>query len=270
MNVSKVAKDGFLRTQTGTPYYASPEVWKDLKYNNKSDIWSLGCVLYEAITLRPPFRAKDMEELYEKVIAGLYDPLPKGYSKELSFLIKHLLNINPTMRPSCSEILNFDCVKRHSFAVAGSSGSSGLINSIKVPKEIKMIAGSLPKAKYDCFESEEGRFCSQLKRVSTEDSIKPKTKRSSLEPSENLSKKNHNSLLIDEKALVIDSIALPRVKPSIVSKLKKHDIQKIIQHSTDRLRRIKEIYLSPTSIALTPQAKKSVKNSVIRKNIVFE
>ena len=59
MNVSKMSKS-MCKTQTGTPYYASPEVWKDLPYDKKSDIWSLGCVIYEAITLKPPFRANDM------------------------------------------------------------------------------------------------------------------------------------------------------------------------------------------------------------------
>ena len=58
LNVSKVStKDGMNYTQTGTPFYASPEVWRDEPYNNKSDIWSLGCVLYEMLTFKPPFEA---------------------------------------------------------------------------------------------------------------------------------------------------------------------------------------------------------------------
>ena len=80
LNVSKIAKRGLLYTQTGTPYYASPEVWKDKPYNSKSDIWSLGCVLYEMITLKPPFHAKDMEGLYKKVTRGYYSKLPTHFS----------------------------------------------------------------------------------------------------------------------------------------------------------------------------------------------
>ena len=55
LNVSKVTKSGLSYTQTGTPYYASPEVWKDMPYDKKSDVWSLGCVLYELSALKPPF-----------------------------------------------------------------------------------------------------------------------------------------------------------------------------------------------------------------------
>nr|VVW85769.1 unnamed protein product [Nymphaea colorata] len=51
LNVSKVLKKGLAYTQTGTPYYASPEVWQDLPYDMKSDIWSLGCVIYEMAAL---------------------------------------------------------------------------------------------------------------------------------------------------------------------------------------------------------------------------
>ena len=70
LNVSKVAKKGLLYTQTGTPYYASPEVWKDQPYDLKSDIWSFGCVIYEMCCLVPPFRADDMNGLFKKVLKG--------------------------------------------------------------------------------------------------------------------------------------------------------------------------------------------------------
>ena len=60
-NVSKVVRKGFGYTQTGTPYYASPEVWSDDPYDSKSDIWSLGCITYEMLNLHPPFRADNME-----------------------------------------------------------------------------------------------------------------------------------------------------------------------------------------------------------------
>lgn len=61
MNVSKVLRQQVMcETQTGTPFYASPEVWRDEPYDIKSDVWSLGCVLYEFINLKPPFRARDM------------------------------------------------------------------------------------------------------------------------------------------------------------------------------------------------------------------
>jgi NIMA (never in mitosis gene a)-related kinase len=84
MNVSKLAKNGLLYTQTGTPYYASPEVWMDKPYDLKSDIWSCGCVIYEMACLKPPFRAEDMDGLYKKVIRGNYAKLPSHYSVDLN------------------------------------------------------------------------------------------------------------------------------------------------------------------------------------------
>ena len=91
-----------LYTQTGTPYYASPEVWSDKPYNDKSDIWSLGCVIYEAAALHPPFMASDMKGLYQKVVNGKYPDIPRYYSSDLGELIKLLLVKNPSQRPSCS------------------------------------------------------------------------------------------------------------------------------------------------------------------------
>jgi len=101
MNVSKISEKGLCMTQTGTPYYASPEVWKDKPYDSKSDIWSLGCVLYEMITLHPPFRAEDMEGLYKKVTRGIYPRIAPEYSQDLSSMIRSLLQVGPEARPSC-------------------------------------------------------------------------------------------------------------------------------------------------------------------------
>jgi NIMA (never in mitosis gene a)-related kinase len=72
-------------TQTGTPYYTSPEVWKGEAYNNKCDVWSLGCVIYEMMALNPPFMALNIEELYKKVYKGVYDRTPLNkYSEDLN------------------------------------------------------------------------------------------------------------------------------------------------------------------------------------------
>ena len=94
LNVSIVLKNKLGYTQTGTPFYASPEIWKDQPYDYKSDIWSMGWVLYEATWLRPPFRASSMEGLFRKVVAGIYPKLPQQYSKELNIVIKAMLNVN--------------------------------------------------------------------------------------------------------------------------------------------------------------------------------
>lgn len=107
LNVSKLAKKGLLYTQTGTPYYASPEVWKDKPYDKMSDIWSLGCILYEMTTLKPPFRAENMEGLYKQVVKGTYDKISSHFSKDLREVIKVMLQVNPQNRISCNKILSF-------------------------------------------------------------------------------------------------------------------------------------------------------------------
>ena len=106
LNVSKITTRGLGYTQTGTPYYASPEVWKDNPYNLKSDIWSLGCVFYELIMLTTPFKAKSMKELFEKVKQGNYPPIPNSFSPKFQIVIDRILKIRPEDRPDAGDILN--------------------------------------------------------------------------------------------------------------------------------------------------------------------
>ena len=112
MNVSKVIKEKVLRTQTGTPYYASPEVWNDNPYSYKSDLWSIGCVIYELCALRPPFQGKDLDELYENVCKGQPERINKIYSDDLWEMILMLLQVDVNKRVDCNQFLNSNLIKR--------------------------------------------------------------------------------------------------------------------------------------------------------------
>ena len=105
LNVSKITPRGLGCTQTGTPYYASPEVWKDNPYNLKSDIWSLGCLCYEILMLKTPFRAETMEGLFRKVMKGKYPEISKKYSNKFDYVISCMLKLKPEERPTTGDIL---------------------------------------------------------------------------------------------------------------------------------------------------------------------
>ena len=106
MNVSKVIKEKELLTQTGTPYYASPEVWRDEPYSYKSDLWSIGCVIYELCALRPPFKGKDLDELFMNVCKGKVDRISRVYSDDLWKMILMLLQVDVKKRCDCDKFLN--------------------------------------------------------------------------------------------------------------------------------------------------------------------
>lgn len=154
MNVSKVAKKGLLYTQTGTPYYASPEVWQDKAYDSKSDIWSCGCVIYELATLKPPFRAQDLEGLYHKVIKGVYSKLPSHYSVDLNNILKMMLNVDPTRRPNCDDLLDSPIIRNRLDPKSPSEieieePNKALLNTIRCPMNIHYLTDKLPKANYE-------------------------------------------------------------------------------------------------------------------------
>ncbi len=84
-------------TQTGTPYYASPEIWRDKPYDLKSDMWSIGIIVYEMVMLQVPFKADDIDGLYKKVCRGSYTEIDKDlYSPQLSQFIRGLMSIVPS------------------------------------------------------------------------------------------------------------------------------------------------------------------------------
>uniref|UniRef100_A0A8C9DFZ6 Serine/threonine-protein kinase Nek4 n=1 Tax=Prolemur simus TaxID=1328070 RepID=A0A8C9DFZ6_PROSS len=121
-NVIKVGDLGIARvlenhcdmasTLIGTPYYMSPELFSNKPYNYKSDVWALGCCVYEMATLRHAFNAKDMNSLVYRIIEGKLPPMPRDYSPELAELIRTMLSKRPEERPSVRSILRQPYIKR--------------------------------------------------------------------------------------------------------------------------------------------------------------
>merc|ERR1712098_945880 len=89
----------------GTPHYLSPEICKRLPYNHKSDMWSLGCVLYEMCSLQLAFPAENFMALVQSICRGGYQPLPSIFSSKMSDLVQVLLRPVPERRPSAEQLL---------------------------------------------------------------------------------------------------------------------------------------------------------------------
>lgn len=112
------------QTKIGTPYYLSPEICEDKPYDQKSDVWALGCLLYEMLTLDVPFKAKDMMNLVRMILFKQPRTLPTGvYDQSVQNLVLSLLAKDPRRRPTVKQILQHPL-----FRVFSSSSSSSAAN----------------------------------------------------------------------------------------------------------------------------------------------
>lgn len=106
-------------TVVGTPFYLSPEIINGAQYDSKTDIWSLGVLLYELCVLDYPFKVPNnsLAALALKILKGKFSPIPKQYSSDLSKLISTMLSVNPKSRPTIDQLMG----KRISLKPRGSS-----------------------------------------------------------------------------------------------------------------------------------------------------
>lgn len=100
-------------TVQGTPYYMSPEVCQNKPYTYKSDVWALGCILYELCTLKHAFNAENLLGLVFKIVQDKQEPIPGSYSSELKELVAALLNKEDKERPQVIDILRMPFVQGH-------------------------------------------------------------------------------------------------------------------------------------------------------------
>ena len=116
---AKIFKKSIIKGENieGTLYYIAPEVFSgNIEiYDEKSDIWSIGIILYRALTKHYPFKGRNEDETIDYIIEKEYDynnQLLLGYSNEVQDLIKNLLMKDPIKRPSAKEALNHEWFKK--------------------------------------------------------------------------------------------------------------------------------------------------------------
>eukprot|EP00747_Dinoflagellata_sp_TGD_P029797 gnl/TRDRNA2_/TRDRNA2_134177_c1_seq1.p1 gnl/TRDRNA2_/TRDRNA2_134177_c1~~gnl/TRDRNA2_/TRDRNA2_134177_c1_seq1.p1 ORF type:complete len:518 (+),score=74.59 gnl/TRDRNA2_/TRDRNA2_134177_c1_seq1:98-1651(+) len=104
--------NAFAKTRVGTPYYLSPEMCLEKPYSFSSDIWALGCVLYELAELEVPFEARTFEGLIQKIAHGPPPQLPPVYSWDLRQLCTDIFRRDPTQRPSADELIKKPLIQK--------------------------------------------------------------------------------------------------------------------------------------------------------------
>ena len=126
----------YAQTQIGTPTHISPELVSGEAYDFKSDIWGLGCIIYEICCQKPPFLSKNLNDIFIKIKNADYAAIPTAYSAILSDLIRIMLKVDPTSRPTAYQLLTsralkedldlyMDFVKKMPHGSGSSDGSAG-------------------------------------------------------------------------------------------------------------------------------------------------
>ena len=106
LGVAKILENtNHAMTFIGTPYYVSPEMCRNKPYNEKSDIWALGCILYELITFNHPFTATNQAALFIKILNNKYNPFPPGVPEDLKNMVDFILEKDYELRPSMADII---------------------------------------------------------------------------------------------------------------------------------------------------------------------
>lgn len=130
LGVARTMTSDFANTIVGTPYYLSPEMCEERPYNEKTDVWAMGCLIYELCTGKHPFEANSQAALALKIVVGKYQALPAHYSPLMSWLIKLCLSVDYKRRPTIQYLLSQP-------DVINKANTVGISLEAPVPKVVK-------------------------------------------------------------------------------------------------------------------------------------
>jgi len=134
----------FAKTYCGTPYFMSPEVCRGEVYNQKSDIWAMGCAIYELAALKKPFDSTNIPGLIKMICEKEPAPLPDHIDPKIKMLVYSMLQKDPLKRPNIYGISEINVIREKIIKfISGKDGEESVLNMIGVNKVKQPPAGSV-------------------------------------------------------------------------------------------------------------------------------
>lgn len=133
------------KTVCGTPYYFSPELCMSKPYNNKTDVWSLGCILYELCTLKHAFDASNLKALAQRILKGNYAPIPSQYSRDATKVLEGMLQIQVAKRWDIKQVINSSFVQMHAMRMCEDAATKTLSTGLALPEWMRAAREAVQK-----------------------------------------------------------------------------------------------------------------------------